>query len=328
MRRGLLLKISSFGHYGERVLVDRDRFVIGRERDCDLPIDHMTMARRHAVLARAGDGWTIADAGSTGGIVLDGNRLDGIRELVPGMRFELGQHAFQVVELDHATDDITPRIDRVVRIACGGVTCTAELRFASLTSTPAVDRWLDALLAPLAGDVGDPVAVVLALQATCAHFVQPVHGIGVAVHVDAIHVDANALALLREDAEPARAAWVAFRHRYLSDLVTPDDVVVGISHVRREVEGLIAPPIELVRAAGTGRLVWLRDNWLGQLLRIERATHLRQKVHDFVETRGLDTEITPVPEGFVIDDAIENSDVTVRTGQTIQLRHQLVLALR
>jgi hypothetical protein len=55
-------------------------YTIGREQDCDLLIEDLTVSRMHARLERAADGWLLTDLGSTNGTRLNGWR---IREPVP-----------------------------------------------------------------------------------------------------------------------------------------------------------------------------------------------------------------------------------------------------
>ena len=50
--------------------------VLGRSRDCDVVLDDPNVSRRHAELRREGDGWVIADLGSTNGVKLNGRQVD------------------------------------------------------------------------------------------------------------------------------------------------------------------------------------------------------------------------------------------------------------
>lgn len=47
--------------------VERDRFLIGRGRHCDLVIDSGKVSREHAAVVRDADGWWIEDLGSANG---------------------------------------------------------------------------------------------------------------------------------------------------------------------------------------------------------------------------------------------------------------------
>lgn len=49
------------------VEVVKDRFVIGRGKECDLVIDSGKVSREHAVISREADGWFIEDLGSSNG---------------------------------------------------------------------------------------------------------------------------------------------------------------------------------------------------------------------------------------------------------------------
>lgn len=55
-------------------------YTIGRDRDCDLALDHPTVSRAHAILQRSGageDSWTLTDQGSTNGTRVNGWRARG-----------------------------------------------------------------------------------------------------------------------------------------------------------------------------------------------------------------------------------------------------------
>jgi len=68
--RGLASPGGHLTLHGERGLlatVERERFVIGRGRHCDLVIDSAKISREHAVIRRELDGWWIEDLGSSNG---------------------------------------------------------------------------------------------------------------------------------------------------------------------------------------------------------------------------------------------------------------------
>ena len=48
--------------------------VIGRSRDCDIVLDDAGVSRKHAEIRPSGDGWTVADLGSTNGVLVNGLR--------------------------------------------------------------------------------------------------------------------------------------------------------------------------------------------------------------------------------------------------------------
>lgn len=52
---------------GRPVPVEKDRFVIGRGRHCDLVIESGKVSREHAAISRGADGWILEDLGSANG---------------------------------------------------------------------------------------------------------------------------------------------------------------------------------------------------------------------------------------------------------------------
>ena len=63
---------------------------VGRSRDCDIVLDDAGISRRHAEIRPGPEGWTIADLGSTNGVLLNGKRLRDTQPLRPGDQLELG----------------------------------------------------------------------------------------------------------------------------------------------------------------------------------------------------------------------------------------------
>jgi hypothetical protein len=68
--------LTLHGERGPLARVERDRFVIGRGRHCDLVIDSAKVSREHAVIRREADGWWIEDLGSSNGTWIDRSRVD------------------------------------------------------------------------------------------------------------------------------------------------------------------------------------------------------------------------------------------------------------
>jgi predicted component of type VI protein secretion system len=63
---------------------------IGRSRDCDIVLEDLGISRRHVELRPGPDGWTVEDLGSTNGVLVNGERVDGRRVLRAGDHVELG----------------------------------------------------------------------------------------------------------------------------------------------------------------------------------------------------------------------------------------------
>jgi hypothetical protein len=87
-RGGTSRALLVFG--GRRLLLGPEGGTIGRSRDCDIVLEDAGISRRHAEVRPGPDGWTIADLGSTNGVLLNGEDVRGARPLHPGDRLELG----------------------------------------------------------------------------------------------------------------------------------------------------------------------------------------------------------------------------------------------
>jgi hypothetical protein len=75
---------------GRRHAIGPGGVVVGRSRDCDVVLADSNVSRRHAEIRPAGDGWTIADLGSTNGVRVNGRAIDGAHRLRPGDEVEIG----------------------------------------------------------------------------------------------------------------------------------------------------------------------------------------------------------------------------------------------
>ena len=74
----------------KRFELQRDRVLIGRDEDIDIPLDDINISRMHAELTRTEGGWLVADLSSTNGTLLNGQRLLAPTELRNGDRLKLG----------------------------------------------------------------------------------------------------------------------------------------------------------------------------------------------------------------------------------------------
>ena len=76
---------------GRRHVIPPGGALVGRSRDCDIVLADANVSRRHAEVRPAAAGtWTIADLGSTNGVVVNGHRIDGVAQVRPGDRIALG----------------------------------------------------------------------------------------------------------------------------------------------------------------------------------------------------------------------------------------------
>jgi FHA domain-containing protein len=73
-----------------RLIVPPAGATIGRSRDCEIVLEDVGISRHHAEIRPRGSGWTIADLGSTNGVIVNGEDIRGARSLHSGDRVELG----------------------------------------------------------------------------------------------------------------------------------------------------------------------------------------------------------------------------------------------
>jgi hypothetical protein len=63
------------GESGELDKIEKDRFLIGRGKHCDLVVDSAKVSREHAVIVRDGGAWFIEDLGSSNGTWYERERI-------------------------------------------------------------------------------------------------------------------------------------------------------------------------------------------------------------------------------------------------------------
>jgi hypothetical protein len=76
-------------------------FVVGRSTECQLSLDDPLVSRRHAVLRVRRDGVSVQDFGSRNGVLVNGAKIVGERELVAGDKISIGS---QEMTLHAATE--------------------------------------------------------------------------------------------------------------------------------------------------------------------------------------------------------------------------------
>lgn len=64
--------------------------VVGRDADCDVPLESRSVSRRHSLLEKTEDGWSLRDLGSANGTFLGGVRITEV-SLPPGAALRFGE---------------------------------------------------------------------------------------------------------------------------------------------------------------------------------------------------------------------------------------------
>lgn len=81
---------------GDPILVDTAEAVVGREPSCNVVVSHPSVSRRHAMLRRADDVFSVEDEGSANGTFLNSDRVSSVVTLKPGDALRFGSATFAV----------------------------------------------------------------------------------------------------------------------------------------------------------------------------------------------------------------------------------------
>ncbi len=82
----------------ERVPLQGNRIVLGRDPSSGYPLDNPMVSWNHAALERTADGFFVEDLGSRNGTYVDGVRITGKTPIRPGQEIGLGSFRFQLLE--------------------------------------------------------------------------------------------------------------------------------------------------------------------------------------------------------------------------------------
>ncbi len=78
---------------GEKFLIEKTDFHIGRTPESDILLDDITVSRRHAMLVKTKDDYIITDTGSLNGIYVNGEIIEKAI-LKNGDRIQIGKYIF------------------------------------------------------------------------------------------------------------------------------------------------------------------------------------------------------------------------------------------
>lgn len=85
-----LLVVKRGPNAGSKFLIDRDATSVGRQPDCDIFLDDVTVSRRHAEVLREPGRFVVKDAGSLNGTYVNRERVD-VAELAGGDELQIGK---------------------------------------------------------------------------------------------------------------------------------------------------------------------------------------------------------------------------------------------
>ena len=85
----------------------KNTILVGRSDSNDVCIPHQSVSKLHARLWLRDEEVVIADAGSTHGTVVDGQRVDGERTLRSGCVIEFGDCCFRFLDTDSLVDALS-----------------------------------------------------------------------------------------------------------------------------------------------------------------------------------------------------------------------------
>lgn len=160
----LWLKVTAGPDCGRVIPLHRGRHVIGRDVECDIPLDDPNLSRRHACLWVDLHSVEIQELGSTNGTRLDGEPLDHGRRPVPlPCTISIGATQLEVAPIAEPPAGVTADasgmllVHRPPRPAAAGRTGVLSIPGAPIPSRRPRIQWLAALL---------PIAVSAALAAT------------------------------------------------------------------------------------------------------------------------------------------------------------------
>jgi predicted component of type VI protein secretion system len=75
-------------------------FVVGRSAECQLSVDDPLVSRKHGLIRVRREGVTVEDLGSRNGVLVNGARIEGAREIVDGDKLQIGSQEMSLLRVD------------------------------------------------------------------------------------------------------------------------------------------------------------------------------------------------------------------------------------
>ena len=91
------------GQAHNSVVVDHSPFLVGRHSDSSLQLADAAVSGQHAEIVYDGDGWWIADCGSTNGTFVNGARIDARARVEVGDLVHFATFGYEIVPVTKST---------------------------------------------------------------------------------------------------------------------------------------------------------------------------------------------------------------------------------
>lgn len=105
----LKLKVTEGANAGKEIIINKDKFLIGRADDCNLRPHSDAISRRHCVIIKTEKAIGVRDLKSRNGTIVNGEKITGDKRLRNGDRLEIGPLKFEVlIEKTAGVQEATP----------------------------------------------------------------------------------------------------------------------------------------------------------------------------------------------------------------------------
>jgi pSer/pThr/pTyr-binding forkhead associated (FHA) protein len=95
---------------GLEIRLKKDKFLIGRAKECALRAGSDAISRRHCAIERRDDGWTVRDLGSRNGTYVNDQKITQEIPLAPGDELRVGPLEFRVAEAAPKAEGKLPKL--------------------------------------------------------------------------------------------------------------------------------------------------------------------------------------------------------------------------
>jgi pSer/pThr/pTyr-binding forkhead associated (FHA) protein len=206
-----LIVLAGGAKEGLEIPLKKDKFLIGRAKECSVRASSEAISRRHCAIIRVKDRWAIRDLGSRNGTFVNDNRITEPVRLKPGDELRVGPLKFRVASVGvpekpaqdsvpPSPDPTRPRKQPPVRDVADVVERTIKkLKSEDANSEDDISRWLLGMPDPN-GEAALKETRTIHMEDTAAHKRANVTVAETSATIDALSADAD-LALESADAD-------------------------------------------------------------------------------------------------------------------------------